>query len=127
LCLEGQGAITHPLYSGVTLSMLHGFMPQALILCHQPDRTIMRGTSDVPVAPLEDMIRLYEQIAAPVYPARVIGIALNLMAYPDSVVNDMIHAAEKQTGLPATDVIRAGAGKLVDAILEFQKKLQADD
>jgi len=127
LCLEGQGAIIHPLYSGVTLSMLHGFMPQALILCHQPDRTIMRGTPDIPVPPLEEMIRLYEQITAPVYPARVIGIALNLMAFPENVVSDMIHATEEKTGLPVTDVIRAGAGKLVDAILEFEKKLKADE
>ncbi len=127
LCLEGQGAVTHPLYSGVTSSMLHGFMPQALILCHQPDRIIMRGTADIPVAPVKDMIRLYEAITAPVYPARVVGIALNLMAYPDSAVQDMISATEKNTGLPVTDVIRYGAGKLVEAILEFEKKLKSDD
>ncbi len=122
LVIEGQGALTHPLYSGVTLSMLHGFAPQALILCHQVDRTIMRGSVDTPVLSVEKMIDLYERIARPVFPSRVVGLALNCFHIKDeNRVREMIAEMESRTGLPATDVIRIGAEKLVNAVLNFQK------
>jgi len=122
LFIEGQGAISHPLYSGVTLGMLHGFAPQALILVHQFGREIMRGSKDTPVLPPEKLIPLYEAVAAPVFPAKVVGIALNLRFLDDAAAQREVEKVEKVTGLPTTDVIKFGAGKLVAAVLEFEKK-----
>jgi len=122
LIIEGQGSLVHPLYSGVTLGMLHGFMPQALILCHQLGRRIMRGSADTPVPALETMIDLYQQITLPVYPARVIGIAINSMDVDEAAARKEIEETEKRLHLPATDVVRFGAEKLAEAVLEFRRE-----
>jgi uncharacterized NAD-dependent epimerase/dehydratase family protein len=123
LVIEGQGSLTHPLYAGVTLSMLYGFAPQALILCHQVDRSVMRGTPNTPVPSVQTMIDLYERITQPVYPARVLGIALNMMNITDDhAAREHVERTHKETGLPVTDVVRLGAANLVDAILQYQKE-----
>ena len=122
LVIEGQGAITHPLYSGVTLSMLHGFCPQALILCHQPDRKIMRGSKDTPVMPPQEIIPIYEMVTRPVFPAKVVGIALNLGAMSKTQAIHYIDKIEDDSELPATDVIKFGSFKLLKAVLNFESK-----
>ena len=122
LVIEGQGAITHPLYSGVTLSMLHGFMPQALIICHQPGREIMRGSKDTPVLPLEEIIPLYEKITKPVFPAKVIGIALNLRTTSIDKAEQEVNDTEQRLGLPTTDVIKFGPEKLIQAIVTYESE-----
>lgn len=115
LIVEGQGSLVHPGYSGVTLSLLHGSMPDAMIFCHQPSRKkVARYT--VPLPSLTEMIAHYEMLTAPIKPAKVIGLALNCFDLSEKEAHAAIAAAETETGLPATDVVRFGAGKLVDAI-----------
>ena len=115
LIVEGQGSLVHPGYSGVTLSLLHGSMPDAMIFCHQPSRKqVARYT--VPLPSLSDMIKQYEMLTAPIKPAKVIGIALNCFDLSEGESYEAINAVETETGLPATDVVKFGAEKLVDAI-----------
>ncbi len=115
LIVEGQGSLVHPGYSGVTLSLLHGSMPDAMIFCHQPSRdTVARYT--VPLPPLSQLIAHYEMLTAPIKPAKVIGIALNCFDLTEKAAQEAIAAAEAETGLPATDVVRFGTEKLVDAV-----------
>lgn len=115
LIVEGQGSLVHPGYSGVTLSLLHGSMPDAMIFCHQPSRdTVARYTIPLPL--LTEMINHYEMLAAPIKPAKVIGIALNCFDLSEKETVKAINDIEKETGLPATDVVKHGAEKLVDAI-----------
>ena len=115
LIVEGQGSLVHPGYSGVTLSLLHGSMPDAMIFCHQPSRKqVARYT--VPLPSLSDMIMQYEMLTQPIKPAKVIGIALNCFDLSERESYEAIDAVETETGLPATDVVKFGAEKLVDAI-----------
>ncbi|MCE2401452.1 DUF1611 domain-containing protein [Candidatus Poribacteria bacterium] len=115
LIVEGQGSLVHPGYSGVTLSLLHGSMPDAMIFCHQPSRKeVARYT--VPLPSLTEMITHYEMLTAPIKPAKVIGLALNCFDLSEKEAHAAITAAESETGLPATDVVRFGAEKLVDAV-----------
>ncbi|MDE0315239.1 MAG: DUF1611 domain-containing protein [Candidatus Poribacteria bacterium] len=115
LIVEGQGSLVHPGYSGVTLSLLHGSMPDAMIFCHQPSRKeVARYT--VPLPSLTEMIAHYEMLTAPIKPAKVIGLALNCFDLSEKEAYAAIAAAESETGLPATDVVRFGAKKLVDAV-----------
>lgn len=115
LIVEGQGSLVHPGYSGVTLSLLHGSMPDAMIFCHQPSRKqVARYT--VPLPSLSDMIMQYEILTQPIKPAKVIGVALNCFDLSEQESCEAIDAVETETGLPATDVIKFGAEKLVDAI-----------
>ena len=115
LIVEGQGSLVHPGYSGVTLSLLHGSMPDAMIFCHQPSRKqVARYT--VPLPSLSEMIKQYEMLTKPIKPAKVIGIALNCFDLSDRESYEAIAAVETETDLPATDVVKFGAEKLVDAI-----------
>lgn len=118
--VEGQGSINHPGYSGVTLGLLHGSCPDAMILCHQPTRAYLgdyRTASWVKVPPLSEYVRLYESIGSVVHPTRVIGVALNTFDMDDLSARAACEAAAKETGLPATDPVRFDPAPLVDAVV----------
>jgi len=117
--VEGQGSINHPGYSGVTLGLLHGSCPDAMILCHQPTREYLgdyRTASWVKIPPLSEYVRLYESIGSAVHPTRVIGIALNTFDLDEPAARAACDAAARETGLPATDPVRFDPGTLVEAI-----------
>jgi uncharacterized NAD-dependent epimerase/dehydratase family protein len=121
LLVEGQGSLIHPGYSGVTLGLLHGTCPDALILCHQATRDYIgdyHGREPwVRIPPLSEMIEIYERAAAPVRPAKVIGIALNTFDLDDTRARAVVQRATQETGLPATDPVRFGPEPLVEAIM----------
>src|SRR5258706_12535860 len=121
--VEGQGSLHHPGYSGVTLGLLHGACPSAMVLCHQVGRTRIRvgGPEDAgwPVPPLAEMIAAYETAASWVAPARVIGVALNTVGLDERVARAACEQASRETGLPATDPVRFGAAPLAAAVLAF--------
>jgi uncharacterized NAD-dependent epimerase/dehydratase family protein len=121
IVVEGQGSLLHPGYSGVTLGLMHGAMPQALVLCTKPARThIYGGEYDwVAIPPLDEVVHLYEDAMAWAYAdetVRVAAIALNTDGQSEEEARQEIQRAEKLTGLPATDPIRYGAAKIADAI-----------
>jgi uncharacterized NAD-dependent epimerase/dehydratase family protein len=118
--VEGQGSINHPGYSGVTLGLLHGSCPEALVLCHQATREHIgdyRAASWVKIPPLSEYVRLYETMGALVHPTRVVGIALNTYDLDESEARAACERAARETGLPATDPVRFDPAPLVDAIL----------
>jgi uncharacterized NAD-dependent epimerase/dehydratase family protein len=118
--IEGQGSINHPGYSGVTLGLIHGCCPDAMILCHQPSRTHIGDYRDhawLPIPPLADYVKLYEMMAGAVHPGKVIGIALNTYDLNEAAARAACEAAAKETGLPATDPVRFGTGPLVEAVV----------
>ncbi len=118
--VEGQGSLIHPGYSGVTLGLIHGSCPAAMILCHQPSRRLVgeyHGASAwVPIPPLKDLVRIHEEAAAPVQPSRVIGIALMTYDLPEAAAHEAVRQAQAETGLPATDPVRFGVEPLIGAI-----------
>lgn len=118
--VEGQGSLIHPAYSGVTLGLMHGACPQAMILCHQASRTMIGDYGGrepwVPIPPLAELVRIYEDAARPVSPSRVIGIALNTYDQGDAAARAACVSAARETGLPATDPVRFDPAPLVDAL-----------
>ena len=119
--VEGQGSLIHPGYSGVTLGLLHGSCPDALILCHQATRDYIgdyHGREPwVKIPPYPELIEIYERAAHPVHPTKVIGICLNTYDLPESAAREAIAKAAEETGLPATDPVRFESDALVDAII----------
>src|SRR4051794_2149813 len=118
--VEGQGSINHPGYSGVTLGLMHGSCPDALILCHQSTREYIgdyRQAAWLRIPPLTEYIRLYEAIGSAVHPTKVIGISLNTFDMTDAEARRACELAAAETGLPATDPVRFDSGPLVDAII----------
>jgi D-glutamate N-acetyltransferase len=117
LFVEGQGALFHPAYSGVTLGLLHGSAPDLLVLVHRPSSTAIRNYPDLPIPPLSELIAAYESITAPVRPARVVAIALNTGDLDEPEAQATVAAAEDETGLVTDDVVRFGAERVLDAVL----------
>jgi uncharacterized NAD-dependent epimerase/dehydratase family protein len=119
LWVEGQGAILHPVYSGVTFGLYHGSVPHVLVLCHEVEHTEIEGAGGGPheIPPLSELVELHERLALPARPARVAAIALNTRRVDEEAARAAVAAAEAETGLPADDPVRFGAAKLVDAVL----------
>lgn len=120
LCVEGQGTIIHPGYSGVSLALLHGSLPDAMILCHHPGRERIKSYQ-IKIPPLKEMIRLHEEMARPIKPARVIGVSLNTQGMTEEEAKKEIAKVEKETGLPAIDPVRFGCEKLVRGLESLRK------
>jgi uncharacterized NAD-dependent epimerase/dehydratase family protein len=119
LWVEGQGAILHPVYSGVTLGLYHGSVPHLLVLCHEVEHEEIEGAGGGPhrIPSLRALVELHERLALPARPARVVAVALNTRRVDEDGARAAIAAAEAETGLPADDPVRFGAAKLVDAVL----------
>ena len=121
--VEGQGSLMHPGYSGVTLGLLHGTLPQAMILTWMPSRPRIYGGNHgwVEIPDLDEVIRRYEGAlawACPEVPGRVIGVSLATYDISEEQALAAVRHAREVTGLPATDPIRFGAAPLADAIIQ---------
>jgi len=117
LWVEGQGSLVHPCYSGVTLGLYHGAVPHALVLCHRAGATEIEGSPGHPIPPLRELVELYQRMALPRRPSRVVALALNTVGMGDGTARRAIEAASDETGLPAADPVREGADGLLDAVL----------
>jgi uncharacterized NAD-dependent epimerase/dehydratase family protein len=118
LWVEGQGAILHPIYSGVTVGLIHGSAPHLYVLCHEVGRTITEGDpTQSPLPSLSELIDLHERMSLKKRPAKVVAIALNTSPVSEDEAHAAIAAAEAETGLPADDPVRFGAGRLLEAVL----------
>ncbi len=127
--VEGQGALHHPGYSGVTLSLLHGACPRALVLCHSAARDRIRvaggAGGEFPIPSLGELKRAYESAAGWVQPAKVVGLALNTLGLDPAAARIACEAAEQELSLPATDPVRFGAAPLADALLSLARRSHA--
>jgi uncharacterized NAD-dependent epimerase/dehydratase family protein len=124
--VEGQGALNHPAYSAVTLGILHGAMPDALVLCHVPGARTINGWPDCPMPPLERIVRMNEDAAGWLRPTGcpVVGISLLTWGMSDRDAADVIRTTEDATGLPTTDVIRFGADPLLAALTRHRAEVE---
>ena len=119
LFVEGQGALFHPAYSGVTLGLLHGSAPDLLVLVHKAGASAIRNYPSLPIPPLPELVAAYEGVARRVRPARVAAIALNTADLgSDEEAREAIAAAQAETGLVSDDVVRFGPERVLDAVLD---------
>ena len=130
LFVEGQGSLAHPAYSGVTLGLIHGSAPHVFVLCHQAGATEVEGYPGHPLPSLPELVELHERIALALRPARVACVALNTAHLEEGEAREAIAEAADETGLPADDPVRFGAGPLLEAVLatfDAQASLPAAD
>ena len=116
--IEGQGSLFHVSYSGVTLALIHGGQPDALVICHEPTRQHMRGLPGYKLPSIEavrDMALALARVANPDCVA--VGVSINTQAMTEDAARACLMEVEERTGLPGTDPFRFGAGKLVDAMV----------
>jgi uncharacterized NAD-dependent epimerase/dehydratase family protein len=117
ILVEGQGSLDHPAYSAVTLGLIHGATPHAMVMCHKPglDEHDFTHLPDrrFPIASLPGFIDLHERVAGLVAPSKVIALALNTSLYRDDAeAQAIIDSLARETGLPADDPVRFGPDRL---------------
>jgi len=124
LFVEGQGGINHPAFAPVTLALLYGSVPDALVLVHLATRTHVADFA-TPLLGLPQLVATYEGLCATVKPARVAGIALNTVGLDEREARDAIARARDETGLPCEDLVRFGARDFYAAVApSFATKLR---
>ena len=115
--VEGQGSVYHPSYSGVTAGLIHGSQADALVLCHEPTRTHMRGLPHYPLPSIEDTMETVLRFATRTNPdAKFVGICVNTKALNDDDAEKCLADIEAKYGLPTVDPVRTGVGRIVDAL-----------
>ena len=120
LMIEGQGSLVHPAYSAVTLGLLHGAAPQAMILCYQVGRERITGLEHMMIPPLRKIKEVNEMMASIHQSSQVIGIAMNSSSVDAETAEAERQRIRQEFGLPVCDVLRHGCDELVGAILEFR-------
>lgn len=115
--IEGQGSLFHVSYSGVTMALIHGGQPDALVLAHEPTRAHMRGLPGYALPSLEalrDMVLPIARIANPA--CQIVGVSVNTQHLSEDDALAYLAEVEGRMGLPAVDTFRQGAARLVDAL-----------
>ena len=117
--VEGQGSLFHASYAGVSMGLIHGAQPDALVLCHEPTRKHMRGLPEYPIPNLKECLASNEQAARLTNPkAACIGVSINTRDLSDAERESYFKRVEDELGLPAVDPVATGVGKLVDNLPE---------
>lgn len=115
--IEGQGSLYHASYSGVTLALIHGGQPDALVLCHEPTRKNMRGLPSYQQPSLEELRDTALIMSRVVNPdVQVVGISINTQHLSEDEAKAHCEETEARMGLPTVDPYRHGAGRLVDSL-----------
>lgn len=115
--IEGQGSLHHVSYSGVTLALVHGGQPDALIICHEPTRPHMRGLPDYKVPTMEAIRDVALSLARVANPdCKVVGVSINTQHMSEDEARAYLAKVEAEMGLPAVDPFRHGAERLAEAL-----------
>ena len=115
--IEGQGSLFHPSYAGVSLGLLHGAQPDALVLCHEPTRSHMRGLPDRPLPGLADCMEANLRAARLTNAdVRFVGVSMDTSRLSESDRQATLAAAEAELGLPCVDPVATGIGRIVDRL-----------
>ena len=115
--IEGQGSLFHVSYSGVTLALIHGGQPDALIICHEPTRKHMRGLPSYTPPSIGQVSELALALAKVANAdCKVVGISVNTQHMGDDEARAYLAELEAEYGMPAVDPFRHGAERLADAI-----------
>ncbi len=115
--IEGQGSLFHAAFSGVTVGLIHGAQPDAMVLCHEPTRTHMRGLKHAPIPRLEDCFRPYVSLATLTNPgAQFVGICIDTHLLEPHLAERYLKEHEDKLGLPCVDPLTTGVGPIVDRL-----------
>lgn len=116
--VEGQGSLFHPSFAGVSLGLLHGSQPDALVLCHEPVRSHMRGLPGRAMPDLEECLEANLAAARLTRPeVRFVGVAINTSNVPAERVQALCDEIGDRFGLPCQDPVSMGVESIVDNLL----------
>ena len=116
LVVEGQGSVVHPAYSAVTCGIVHGAMPDHMVLCHEADREAVHGYESFLLPNPGHIAELYVELAESVAPTELLGGALNTSELDETAAEAALDEYEAAIGAPAVDPVRQDAGELVERL-----------
>ena len=117
--IEGQGSLFHPAYAAVTLGLLHGSQPDAVVLCHAPERVTIEEYPDYPIPPLPQVIDEYLRAGRLTNrDVRCVGVSINSSTLDDDQWQRYRHRLEQELQLPVCDPMRGGVDAIASALLE---------
>ncbi|MDX1301392.1 N-acetyltransferase DgcN [Photobacterium sp.] len=120
--IEGQGSLFHPSFAGVTTGLIHGAQPDALVLCHEPTRTHMRGLPDYALPELKACMQANLATARLTNPdVRFVGVSVNTSQLEAAEANYIMDKIETELGLPVVDPFRQGVDRIIDQLSEGRK------
>ncbi len=112
--VEGQGSLFHASFAGVSLGLIHGSQPDALVLCHEPTRAHMRGLPDYPLPDLKDCMEVNLTMARMVNPdCKFVGVCINTSGLGTDEAKSYLAEVEQRLGLPTVDPVRDGVARIV--------------
>ena len=118
--IEGQGSLYHPSYSGVTMALVHGGQPDALILCHEPTRSHMRGLPSYTLPTLKELNDTAIKLAKVVNKnVKVIGVSVNTSNMENEKALEYLKQVEEEMKLPTVDPVLTGTSRLVEELDNF--------
>ena len=116
--IEGQGSLFHVSFAGVTTGLIHGAQPDALVLCHEPTRTHMRGLPDFPLPGLTECMDATLRVAGLTNPdAKFVGVAVDTSRLSEQEAGEYLRRTEQELGLVTVDPVRNGVARIVDQIV----------
>jgi uncharacterized NAD-dependent epimerase/dehydratase family protein len=113
LFVEGQGSIIHPAYSAVTCGILHGAMPDHIVLCHEAGREAIHGYESFAIPDSGEVADLYIDLAEQVAPTELLGGTLNTSHLNEAEAGEALADYEESIGAPAIDPVRNDAATLI--------------
>ena len=116
--VEGQGSLFTPAYAGVSLGLLHGTQPDAIVVCHDPLRQHIVGCPNHPIPHVQTCIETNLMLARLTNPrVKCVGVSVNTSAVPEQDRKALLEQLSKQTGLPCVDPIVDGVQPIIDRLL----------
>lgn len=115
--IEGQGGILHPGYAAVSMGLLMGSQPDAIVVCTDATRETIVGWPDFPLPSIQDVMDLTLRIGSVVNPAiRVVGISANTSGLEEAQRAEYLRSLSETYGVPAVDSVATGVDAIVDVL-----------
>jgi uncharacterized NAD-dependent epimerase/dehydratase family protein len=115
--VEGQGSLFHPAYAGVTLGLVHGSQPDALVVCHQAKRHYMHGFPGFKTPSIRECMERHVEAAKLTNPNVVcVGVSINTSSMEEDAATEYLDEIEDMLGVPCVDPVKTGAGAIVDRL-----------
>ena len=116
--IEGQGSLFTPAYAGVSLGLLHGSQPDAIVVCHDPLREHIVGCPNHPIPSVQTCIETNLLMARLTNPAvQAVGVSVNTSQVPVDQRQALLDRLSEETGLPCVDPIIDGVLPIIDRLL----------
>ncbi|NNE01129.1 MAG: DUF1611 domain-containing protein [Pirellulaceae bacterium] len=123
LLIEGQGSLSHPAYSAVTLGLLHGSAPDGLIFCYESGRVNVKGFDHVRIPEMRRVVDATETMANLRHPCRIVGFAANTRTLSEKDAQADMRRVESEFGVPVCDVYRFGCDRLVESVIALRNEV----